>query len=392
MSTEVLLASTSRQRLTLSSRPLGQGGQATVFSVDADPSLVVKLYHEPTAEIERRLESMLLLAHPDEFLLEDGTGHPALTWPSAMVTDVDSGQVIGYAMRRIGEPDFLPLGTLFNAIQRRRHFPDISWRFLVGLARNLAGLTAAIHDRELVLGDVSHANIMVSRNGYLSFLDCDSMQFTDPRSGERFLCEFLTPEYAAPELHRDAEQERSAATDNFSLAVLVCQLLLPGDSPHRGIRLGGDDNHADTAQNIIDGYSYLVHPEEMRLPAGTLDPALLPPPVLRLARRAFGDGHIDQAARPRAEEWLAALDDAMASIAVCGEQRYHAYSDHLPACPWCGRVQSGLGDVFSSPEAPRPAPSTPPRHVLAAAAEVAWRQWLIALAFIAVIVLLVVAA
>ena len=388
MSAEVLLASTPRQRLTLSPRPIGQGGQATVFSVDADPALVVKLYHEPGPEIERRLESMLLLAHPDHFVSEDGAGHPALTWPSAMVMDADGGHVIGYAMRRVGLPDFLPLGTLFNPVQRHQHFPDISWRFLVGLARNLAGLVAALHDRDLVLGDVSHANLVVSQNGYLSFLDCDSMQFTDPRSGERFACQFLTPEYAAPELQRDASHERSAATDDFSLAILVCRLLLVGDYPFMGIRLGGDDDDADAARNIADGYSYLVRPEEIGLPPGTFDPGLLPPPVLGLAQRAFGNGHFDQAVRPTADEWLAALDDATGSIAVCGDERFHAYSDHLPGCPWCARVQSGGRDAFPSPAAPRhaPAPRTP-----AAPAGSAWRQWLVAFAIIAVIVLLVLA-
>jgi DNA-binding helix-hairpin-helix protein with protein kinase domain len=388
VSAEVLLASTPRQRLTLSPRPIGEGGQATVFGVDADPGLVVKLYHEPTAEIERRLESMLLLAHPDQFIGENGSRHPVLTWPSAMVMDVDGGRVIGYAMRRVGYPDFLPLGTLFNPVQRQERFPDISWRFLVGVARNLAGLVAALHDRDLVLGDISHANLVVSQNGYLTFLDCDSMAFTDPRSGERFPCLFLTPEYAAPELQRDASHERSAATDDFSLAILVCRLLLLGDYSHMGIRVGGGDEDADAARNIADGYSYLVRPEEMRLPPGTFDHGLLPPPVLGLAQGAFGNGHLDQTARPTADEWLVALDDAMASIAVCADERYHAYSGHLAGCPWCARVQNGGRDAFPSPDTPPPAP---PKSAPAAAAGIAWRRWLIVLAVITLIVLVAVA-
>jgi DNA-binding helix-hairpin-helix protein with protein kinase domain len=360
--TEVLLATEPRRRLILSPRPLGEGGQATVFGVAGDPDLVVKLYHEPTSDIERRLEGMLILARPDEFLNEDGSGHAVLTWPSALVEDVEDGSVIGYGMRRVDSPGYLPLGTLFNPAQRREHFPDISWRFLVGLARNLAGLTAALHERELVLGDVSHANLVVSQPGYLCFLDCDSMEFTDPRSGEHFSCEVLTAEYAPPELQRDEGQPRSPATDDFSLAVLVCRLLLVGDHPFMGIRLAGGDDDADVARNIVDGYSYLTRPAEIGLPAGTLDPALLPPRVLDLARGAFGPGHLDQTARPTAEDWLVALDDAMGSIRPCATHRYHAYSEHLDRCPWCSRVDAGATDVFPSPGAqPRqPTPATAP--------------------------------
>lgn len=386
---EVLLASTPRERLRLSPQPIGAGGQATVFGVDADAGLAVKLYHEPSAEIERRLESMLLLAHADEFLSDDGAGHPALTWPSAMVEDVDTSAVIGYAMRRVGPPEFLPLGTLFNPVQRRQYFPDISWRFLLGLGRNLAGLVAALHERELVLGDISHANLVVSRRGYFSLLDCDSMQFTDPRSGERFPCLFLTAEYAPPELLTNGGAERSTATDDFSLAVLVCRLLLVGDHPFMGIRLGGLDDDADTARNIADGYSYLVRPDEMGLPPGTFDPGLLPPPVSALASRAFGPGHQDPSARPAAEEWLAALDTAMESIAVCGLQRHHAYSEHLPGCPWCARLEARGADAFPSPNGrPAPAPhvSTPSK-----ATGDGRRRWLVGLAVLAVVVLLLLA-
>jgi DNA-binding helix-hairpin-helix protein with protein kinase domain len=382
----VLLASTPRQRVTLSPRPIGEGGQAAVFGVTADPGMVVKLYHRPSAEIERRLESMLLLARPDEFR-SDSTAHPALTWPSAMVEDVDTGAVLGYAMQRVGAPEFLPLGTLFNPMQRRQHFPDISWRFLVGLARNLAGLIAVLHDRDLVLGDISHANLVVSQRGYLTFLDCDSMQFTDPRSGEHFPCLFLTAEYASPELQRDEGMERSPATDDFSLAILVCRLLLVGDHPFMGIRVGGHDDDADASRNIVDGYSYLVRPEEMGLPPGTLDPGLLPPPVLALGRRAFGPGHADPSARPTAEEWLEALDSAMQTTASCGLQRHHAYSDHLPGCPWCARTQAGGPDVFRSPQAP-PRLQVSPAN---ASAVHGLPGWLVPAAVIAVVVLILLA-
>ena len=352
--TQVLLATKPRRTLTLSPRPLGEGGQANVFSVDDDPGLVVKLYRHPTAHLERRLESMLLLARAEDFLSEDGTAQPVLTWPSALVEDIDNGAVIGYGMRKVASPEYLPLWTLFNPMQRRQHFPDISWRFLVGLGRNLAGSTSALHERALVLGDVSHANLVVSQRGYLCVLDCDSIQFTDPRSGEHFPCEFLTCEYAPPELQTGDGSPRSPATDDFSLAILACRLLLVGDHPFLGIREGGSEDDAEVARNIADGYSYITRRRDMHVPRGTLDPGLLPPPVLELAERAFGPGHVDPSARPTSEEWLIALDDSLRAIRPCATHRFHAYSEHLPSCPWCVRVEAGLPDVFPSPSAQPP--------------------------------------
>ncbi len=387
---EVLVATTPRRKLTLSPRALGAGGEATVFAVDGDPGLAVKLYHEPSAEMERRLESMLLLAHPDEFLSEDGTGRPVLVWPSALVEDVGGGDVIGYVMRRVASPEYLPLGTLFDPVQRHQHFPAISWRFLVGLGRNLAGLTTALHERGLVLGDMSHANLVVSRDGYLCFLDCDSMQFTDPRFGDHFACRVLTAEYAAPELQTDDGGGRSPATDDFSLAILTCRLLLVGDHPFMGIRLGGSDEDADVARNIADGYSYLTRPTEMGLPAGTFDAGVLPPPVLDLAQRAFGEGPLDPDARPKAEDWLVALDDAMASIRPCAAHRLHAYGRHLQRCPWCARLGAGSPDAFPS----SPAQSRPVTRPGAPRAPVGTRsrKWVIALAVLTVLFLIALAA
>ena len=391
---EVLLATAPRRTVRLTERPVGEGGQAAVYGVETDPELVVKVYREPSDELERRLESMLLLARPDDFLSEDAARHPALTWPTAMVKAPDSGRVIGYAMRRVGGPEHVPLGTLFNPAQRFERFPDISWRFLLGIARNLAALLDAVHERGLVLGDVSHANIVLGQNGYLTFLDCDSMLFTDPRSGEVFPCEFVTAEYAAPELQRDETRDRSPATDDFSLAVLICRLLLVGDHPFMGIRRDEADDEPDVGGNIRDGYSYLVRPDDVGVPPGTFDRAVLPPGVAELVGRAFGPGQDDPAARPTSAQWLEALDEARATVATCPASRLHAYGGHLDACPWCARAAGGLPDAFRvagttgvAPVPVGPVPVPPPKPGLSAGLWLAIACAVVLAAVVAILVL-----
>jgi DNA-binding helix-hairpin-helix protein with protein kinase domain len=343
---EVMLESRPPRTLRLSERPIGRGGQAVVYATETDPSLAVKLYHEPAADIERRLDGMLRLARPEDFLTRDAATHPELAWPSALVRDVRDRQVIGYAMRRVAQPDFFPLGVLFSHPHRREAMQEMSWRFLVGVSRNLACLAAALHERDLVLGDVSHANVVVSRHGYLTFLDCDSMQFVAPHSGERFPCLVMTAEYAAPELLRNGHVDRTASSDTFSLALLVCRLLLVGDHPFMGVRKYSQADESGTADNIRDGYSYLVRPEEIGVPDDHFHPSLLPPRLHGLAVRTFGDGHSDPGARPSAADWLAALDDAQSSLTVCSAQRLHVFSGHLASCPWCARVALGASDPF----------------------------------------------
>ena len=385
----VLLAGNPPRTLRLAEQPIGRGGQAVVYAGETDPALAIKLYYEPAADIERRLEGMLRLAHPDEFLTADGVAHPELAWPLALVRDPESHDVIGYAMRRVGSPDFFPLGVLFHTPQRRTAMAEMSWRFLVGVARNLAGLVAALHARGLVLGDVSHANIVVSRQGYLTFLDCDSMQFVAPCSGEHFPCLVFTAEYAAPELHRGGVVDRTPESDSFSLAVLVCRLLLMGDHPFMGVRTHApDDDDSGMTDHIRDGYSYLVRPEEMSVPANQFDPELLPPAIRALVVRALGAGHSDPAARPSAAEWVTALGITEDALKACADQRLHVFGGHHSACPWCTRAAASFSDPFA-PARRRPAPAAAPAAAAPAGQARSRARLALALAAVLVLVLLI---
>lgn len=368
---EVVLASDPPHTVRLAETVLGQGGQATVYVSEHDSSVAIKLYHRPTPEVGRRLQGMLKLARPQDFLTRDESAHPLLAWPEALVRSVGGRDVIGYAMPSVRRPGFVPLSVLFDPSQRRTSLPMVSWRFFVGVARNLSSLVAALHECDLVLGDLSPANFVVSPSGYLTLLDCDSIQFVAPDSGERFPCFMHTPEYAAPELPRNPRLEHTPESDAFSLAIVVCQLLLLGDHPFQGRRLDEpDDQDSGRSENIRGGYSYLVRPEEMGLPAGSYDPVILPPTVFQLARRAFGDGHTAPAARPRAADWLEQLDDTRLSLKVCAAEKLHVYGAHLSDCPWCERTAAGLPDPFRprasrTPQvtSPVPKPAWIPTHL-----------------------------
>ncbi|BBC33326.1 uncharacterized protein SGFS_046200 [Streptomyces graminofaciens] len=334
------------KRVTLAELPLKGGGQAAVFPVEGDPGIVVKIYREtPGDDQERRLARMLTMS-PLAARPTDANQPPELAWPTAIARD-ENGRFIGYAMRRFGEPQHVQLVGLFTRVQRLKLFPDrADWRFLLGVAWNLAFMTARMHYDNLVIGDFSSSNVVVDANGFVTFLDCDSIAFTDPVTGELFPCLMHTTDYSSPE--RQSGSAASRQSDDFALAILVYQLLTAGNHPFGGVP-HESPSESTVKDNIASSISYVVRPEMVVIPRGTVDPSVLPPELLTLAKAAFGPGVQAPAARPPAEAWLRALDKERGQVRVCPVRPLHTFGSHLPTCPWCTRAAVTGHDVFNGP-------------------------------------------
>ncbi|MGQ4433463.1 MULTISPECIES: hypothetical protein [unclassified Streptomyces] len=335
--------------VTLAELPLKGGGQAAVFPVEGDDTIVVKLYRDrPGPDLERRLARMLTMS-PLAARPTDANQPPELAWPTAIARGPDD-TFLGYAMRRFGEPRHVQLVGLFTRAQRLRLFGDrADWRFLLGVAWNLAFMTARMHYDHLVIGDFSSSNVVVDANGFVTFLDCDSIAFTDPVTGEPFPCLMHTTDYSSPE--RQSGAAATEESDNFALAVLIYQLLTAGNHPFGGVP--HDSTPESTVKdNIAASVSYVVRPESVVIPRGTVDPSVLPPGLLTLAHTAFGAGVHAPSARPTPEVWLRALDQERSRVQLCRQRPLHSYGSHLPTCPWCTRAAVTGHDVFNVPVRP----------------------------------------
>jgi DNA-binding helix-hairpin-helix protein with protein kinase domain len=332
--------------VTLAELPLKGGGQAAVFPVEGDHGTVVKLYRDPPGpEQERRLTRMLTMS-PLAARPTDRSQPPELAWPTAIARG-QQGEFLGYAMHRFGEPQHVQLVGLFTRAQRLKLFPDrADWRFMLGVSWNLAFMTARMHYDNLVIGDFSSSNVVVDANGFVTFLDCDSIAFTDPVTGEPFPCLMHTTDYSSPE--RQAGGPATRASDDFALAVLVYQLLTAGNHPFGGVP-HDSTSESTVKDNIAASCSYVVRPEVVTIPRGTIDPSVLPPELLTLARASFGPGVHTPTARPPAEAWLRALDKERAQVQACRNRPLHTYASHLPTCPWCARTAITGHDVFNGP-------------------------------------------
>lgn len=347
--------------VVLADTPLKGGGQAAVYTVEGHDGIVVKLYRDrPGPEQERRLNRMLTMA-PLGGRPTDRSQRPELAWPTAPARS-PAGEFLGYAMQRFGEPEHVQLVGLFTRAQRVRLFHDrADWRFLLGVSWNLAFMTARMHHENLVIGDFSSSNVVVDANGFVTFLDCDSIAFTDPVTGELFPCLMHTTDYSAPE--RQAGGPATRESDDFALAVLVYQLLTAGNHPFGGVP-HESVSESTVQDNIAASISYVVSPEVVVVPRGTVDPSVLPPELLALARAAFGAGVHDPSARPSAEDWLRALDRERANVRVCSARPRHSYGSHLSSCPWCARALSTGHDVFNLGPVTVPPTPTPWRDAV----------------------------
>ncbi len=370
---ELELASEAPRRFAVADEDhIGAGRQGAVYAVQFDPMLAVKLYHRPAEGDGRRLEAMMLIASPEDFLVRPSgarASHLQLAWPNQLVRDPESGEIVGYTMPRYPGDEYLQLDALWHAESRDEHVPGGSWLFLLTVARNLATLAAMVHERGLVLGDVRDANFVFSpRTGLVALLDCDSMPITDPRTDAHFPCLLSHPDYAPPELQiwdrADADRPRSRHTDNFSLAVLICRLLLAGVHPFTGWPAGDidDDDDVGIGPNISAGRSYLVAPDEVLVADDVVDPEVIPADVLKLARQAFSIGLGEPATRPSSAAWRSALSAALRQVTDCTVYpERHKYSGDLWSCPWCQTAY----DPFPPPVVPDPGRGSPLMAVVA---------------------------
>jgi DNA-binding helix-hairpin-helix protein with protein kinase domain len=341
---------------------IGAGGEGTVHAVDDDPGLVAKIYAEPPGPDQvAKLDAMVATG--------DASLRRVAAWPSAVLHA--EGGPAGFLMPRLASQ--LPLHELFGPRRRQELFPDAHWSFLVHAALNVASAFEAMHERDIVVGDVNSNNVVIHATSKTRFIDCDSFQIR--RDGRLFRCTVGVPEYQPPELQTAdlGTAERLPQHDLFGLAVMVFQLLFVGKHPFAGIlppHLTGD---ATIGANIGAGHFFYApgaDREGLRPPPGSLALSALPEAIEALFHRAFLG---DPAGRPSAGEWREALRALESDTAPCERSRRHRYVRGV-ACPWCALEQTGLFYFAPRPEEVRAIDETAWTRFSDGEVERTWRE------------------
>jgi DNA-binding helix-hairpin-helix protein with protein kinase domain len=348
-----LQRTSNQQIITLDlNSTLGHGGEARVYIVPQDETLVAKVYHKPGLNQARKLAAML--ANPPENPMA-AQGHISIAWPQDLLTTAGSSDVVGFVMPRVS--GMRSLLDFYNPKTRRQKCPFFNYLYLVRTARNIAAAVGALHARGYCVGDVNESNILVSDTALVTLVDTDSFQVRDPQTGAIFRCGVGKPEFTPPELQGKnfGQVDRAPEHDLFGLAVLIFQLLMEGTHPFSGIFQGTGDPPTYAARIAAGHFTYSVG---RRVPylATPIAPAfeILHPTLRQLFVQCFEDGHAQPHLRPSAQTWQAALKEAESALMTCSANNQHRYSNHLKICPWCERtVRLGGRDPFPSAEAVR---------------------------------------
>ena len=116
-----------------------------------------------------------------------------------------------------------------------KKFPDWKKRDTVELCVTILGKIKYLHDRNIIMGDINPANILVVSPKEVYFVDTDSYQVED------FPCPVGTNNYTAPEIQRKHFSDflRTRGNENFAVATLLFMIMLPGKPPYS--QQGGED-------------------------------------------------------------------------------------------------------------------------------------------------------
>lgn len=303
------------------------------------PDFVAKLYHKtPSADDCAKLE---VLAQ-----LRDDHLQRIAAWPVDVLRD-DRGAGAGFLMPR-ASPGFLPVHELYNPRSRLRLFPAASWAFMVHVSYNTARAFAEMHQRGVVLGDVNHSNLLVNKQGHVFFIDCDSVQVRG--GGRLYRCRVGVPEYTPPELqgHDLRTVNRTEEHDAFGLAVLVFHLLMLGRHPYVGRHPGiASGDPSEFIRNSVFAYGATARHRGVSPPPLVPGLDLVGPALGSMFEAAFAPvGQARQ--RPKATQWIAAIEHLRGSLARCALEPGHFFAEGAPACTWC-TLEGRLGPLWPTP-------------------------------------------
>ncbi len=349
---KVYLTHNSHVESVETSRKLGAGGEGTVYMVQNDPSLCIKIYHEKhrTAAQEAKLKAMLASPPNDPTV---ASGHHSICWPTHLVYEDEAcSKFLGFAMPRIDTKTFKEYHLLCDkpsatttTCYRLEHFgTGFTYLHMYVVAMNLASCVASIHSAGHAVGDLNDKNILVStRDSKITIVDCDSFEIHD-KDSTVFPCAVFMPEYSAPEVIRQQSIENRQQSDNFALAILIFKLLMLNTHPFAARGESVDHLHTP-GDKILEGlYPYEPHEgKDATPPPYALDYDIIPPDIRLLFRKAFVDGHYTPRERPTAHDWITVLrhhfrtmyDAHNTKQFMCSRNSLHYFPDHLKECPWC---------------------------------------------------------
>ncbi|MCT2587551.1 protein kinase domain-containing protein [Actinophytocola gossypii] len=305
-------------------KPLGQGGEGTVFRTTLG-RLAVKLCQvddDPTvaADLAARLTKLswlpldgIPISRPEESLAEPHAGYVM-----PLLADM-------VALRTICDPPRGDLGPWYargGGLRRR-----------LRLLARCAEVLGLLHGRGIVYGDVSPGNVLISApvdHAEVWFVDADNLQLESAVLGRRL----VTPFYTAPEVLR-GQTGNTVHSDVYSFAVIAFETLMANHPLLGDLVANGPVEYEDDVQRgLLPWVGHRTDDRNRSTQGGFSSRSILTAKLRELFARNFEDGLADWRRRPAAGEWADALWRAADLTVVCPScaQTYYGTAEH---CPWC---------------------------------------------------------
>lgn len=164
---------------------IADGGQGSVYELLDQPRTVFKQYHDPESRDFRPSALRALVLEASSLSVAGKPVHTWAAWPTSLV--LDDGAVVGFVMPRVPEEFTLAIGGThrladlsYLASEPRPlwgnvSLPDLAER--LAIVRHLAMVMQALHQRRLILGDLSFTNVLWCRvpAPQVLLLDCDGI-------------------------------------------------------------------------------------------------------------------------------------------------------------------------------------------------------------------------
>ncbi|KQV83930.1 hypothetical protein ASD15_30865 [Massilia sp. Root351] len=315
---------------------LGEGGQGVVFRT-RDPGVLLKLSKVGLADA--RVQSWF---HHVSWVARQPLTGLQIAVPVALI---DNRHNPGYVMELMDGME--PLGRMLEqAAQALQEGEGLdSYRASGGVARRvrllakLARILAELHGRGLAYGDLSPANVFVSRSvdhDEVWLIDSDNISVSS-RTGGRMI---WTRQFGAPEILRGMSGINSL-TDSWSFGILAFQLLTL-IHPFKGDLV--EDGVAELEEQALRGeLPWIDHPREHAnaCSGGLPRTELLSLRLRTLFEQCFNAGREEPGARPSMAEWAEGFEAAAAMLAQCEPEDGCGSSfiyNPRACCPFCDTV------------------------------------------------------
>ena len=225
---------TSNGQTVKLTKELATGGEGTIYATNT--SYVAKVY--------KRENNTRLKCEKIKLLLSKPINCEGICAPVTALYN-SNNEFVGYLMPQARGKELQK--SIFIKPLFLKNFPDWKKRDTVELCITILEKIKYLHDRNIIMGDINPANILVSSPKEVYFVDTDSYQV------QNLPCPVGTINYTAPEIQRKHFSSflRTIGNENFAVATLLFMIMLPGKPPYS--QQGGEDPIA----NIINmDFSY----------------------------------------------------------------------------------------------------------------------------------------